>query len=220
MNTPNQVNHIAYCTGDMKEQLEFYTSVIGMKLKALFWMHGVEGAFHAFLELSPACCMSFVYHPAVEEIEPVMGVSHVPNTISVLPGGAHQHIAFNMENEEQLQALVDRVRSHGYMISDIIDHDFCKSVYMLAPENMWIEFTITVRDYDDRDIDAEVVGLCGINAEELAEMQNPDHSKVNEALLDKGKAQTAEMQKRMIEMIEQMKAKGQQKFETEYKHSK
>ena len=218
MSTPNQINHIAFCTGDMKEQLQFYTSVIGMKLKALFWMHGVEGAFHAFLELNPNCSMSFVYHPSIKEKDVVMGVSHVPNTISMSPGGTHQHIAFNMDNEEDLNAIVARVRSHGYMISDPIDHDICKSVYMLAPENVWIEFTITTRAFDERDIDKEVVGLCGISEAELARMCEPDLQQVDEALLTSGDAQTKEMQNRMKEMIKQMQAQGQKKFDTEYKH--
>lgn len=172
--TPNSINHIAYCTGNMKEQLEFYTSVIGMKLEAIFWMHGVEGAFHAFLTLNPHCSLSFVYHPDIEKMQPVMGVSHVANTISMLPGGAQQHLAFHMENVDEVKAMITRVKSFGYMISNIINHDFCESAYMLAPENMWIEFTTTTREFQTKDIDQEVVGLCGISQDELAKMMNPN----------------------------------------------
>lgn len=217
--SPQGINHIAFCTGDMKQQLQFYTSVIGMKLEALFWMHGVEGAFHAFLTLNPNCSMSFVYHPDVEKMQPVMGVSHVPNTISLLPGGAHQHLAFDMKDVDEVKAMIERVRSFGYMISDIIDHDFCQSAYMLAPENVWIEFTTSVRGFEDKDIDEEVVGLCKISAEELAKMRDPNANlDPSEQDLKKGKAQSEVMQQRMLEMIEQMKAKGQQRFDTEYKH--
>ncbi len=217
--SPNNINHIAFCTGNMKEQLQFYTHVIGMELKALFWMHGVEGAFHGFLSLNPNCCLSFVYHPDIEEKETVMGQSHAPNTISMVPGGVHQHMAFHMDSPEEVQAMIERIRSFGYMVSDIIDHDFCKSAYMLAPENVWIEFTCTVRDFNDQDIDPEVVGLCGINPTELARMVNPnEHVEAHTADLEKGKAQSELMQQRMIEMLEQMKSQGQDRFKTEYKH--
>ena len=217
--SPNNINHIAFCTGNMKEQLDFYTKVVGMELKALFWMHGVEGAFHAFLQLSPNCCISFVYHPDVEKMQPVMGVSHVANTISLLPGGAHQHMAFNMNSVDEVKAIVERIRSFGYMVSDIIDHDFCQSAYMLAPENVWIEFTTTVRDFKAVDIDPEVLRLCGISAQELAKMQAPNKEvKADEADLAKGKAQSKLMKQRMVEMFQQMQAKGQKKFDTQYKH--
>lgn len=217
--TPNSINHIAYCTANMKEQLEFYTSVIGMKLEAIFWMHGVEGAFHAFLTLSPTCSLSFVYHPDIEKLQAVMGVSHVPNTISVVPGGVQQHLAFQMKDVSEVKAMIERVRGFGYMISDLINHDFCESAYMLAHENMWIEFTTTTRPFKEVDIDPEVVKLCGISDKELAKMRNPNEDlSASESNLEKGKTQSALMQQRMVEMIKQMQAKGQQKFDTEYKH--
>ena len=49
-----------------------------------------------------------------------------------------------------------------------------------------------------------------INPNEHAE---PDHED-----LEKGNAQSELMQQRMIEMIEQMKSQGKDRFETEYKH--
>jgi catechol 2,3-dioxygenase-like lactoylglutathione lyase family enzyme len=203
----------------MKEQLQFYTHVIGMKLEGLFWMHGVEGAFHAFLTLNPTCNISFVYHPDVEKIEPVMGLSHVPNTISLLPGGAHQHLAFHMKTVDEVKAMIERIRGFGYMVSDIIDHDFCQSAYMLAPEGVWIEFTTTVREFKEVDIDSEVVDLCGISEEELQKMRNPNAEVgPNSSDLEKGKAQSELMQQRMIEMVQQMQKQGKVRFETEYKH--
>jgi len=217
--TPNSINHIAYCTANMKEQLEFYTSVIGMKLEAIFPMHGVAGASHAFLTLNPNCSLSFVYHPDIEKMPAVMGVSHVANTISMLPGGAQQHLAFQMKNVDEVKAMIGRVRSFGYMISDTINHDFCESAYMLAPENMWIEFTTTTRPFKAVDIDPEVVSLCGISQNELAKMVNPNADLTpNEITLAKGKEQSAKMQQRMVEMFKQMQAQGKKKFDTEYKH--
>jgi len=221
MSTATGINHIAYCTADMKEQLSFYTEVIGMKLKALFWMHGIPGAYHAFMEMSPANCMTFVFHPSIKDKEAVMGVSHVPHTVAMVPAGVTQHIAFNMESLEDLQTLIERVRRHGYNISDLIDHDFCQSAYMLAPENVWIEFTVTVRDFQDVDIDDEVVSLCGISPEELARMREPDlNAQPDEARLAHAKAQSDESQKRMEQLINALQQQGQDGYQKEYKHGK
>ena len=50
---PRGVNHLALSTTDMKRQLTFWCDVLGVPLKALYWMHGVEGAYHGFVELAP-----------------------------------------------------------------------------------------------------------------------------------------------------------------------
>ena len=42
MSGPNGVHHLAISTADVKQQLEFFTDVLGTELKALYWMHGVE----------------------------------------------------------------------------------------------------------------------------------------------------------------------------------
>ena len=60
---PVGVNHLALSTRDMKLQLQFWCDVLGLPLKALYWMHGVEGCFHGFVELSPTSYIAFVQHP-------------------------------------------------------------------------------------------------------------------------------------------------------------
>ena len=47
----NGLHHVAIATGNMKEQLQFFSDVLGMRLQGLYWMHGVEGAWHAFMEM-------------------------------------------------------------------------------------------------------------------------------------------------------------------------
>jgi hypothetical protein len=47
----------------MKDQLEFWCDVLGCPLRALYYMHGVDGAFHGFVELAPESYIAFVQHP-------------------------------------------------------------------------------------------------------------------------------------------------------------
>ena len=60
---PRGVNHLALSTTDMKGQLEFWCDVLGLPLKALYWMHGAKGAYHGFVELAPDSYVAFVQMP-------------------------------------------------------------------------------------------------------------------------------------------------------------
>ena len=42
----NGVHHLAISTADIKAQIGYFSDVLGMELVALYWMHGVEGAWH------------------------------------------------------------------------------------------------------------------------------------------------------------------------------
>jgi len=65
MEQANGCHHVALRTGNLKRQIEFFTDVVGTKLVALYWMHGFEGAMHAFLRLNDRCSLAFVHMPAV-----------------------------------------------------------------------------------------------------------------------------------------------------------
>ena len=75
----NDLHHLAISTADIKTQIEFFSDVLGMELVALYWMHGVDGCFHAFLKLHDTASVAFVQTPDNHKIEPQIGVSHAGN---------------------------------------------------------------------------------------------------------------------------------------------
>lgn len=168
---PNGVHHVAFCTRDMKTQLEFFTEVVGLELTGLFWMHGVEGAMHAFLRLNERSCFSFVQTADAAEREPVQGLTYPSWGGDAVAWGTLQHIALNVDSEADLIAMRDRIRAHGHRVSDPIPHGFCSSIYMTAPEHIMLEFSTMVRDFGSEEIDPEVVAKCGITEEQLARMR-------------------------------------------------
>lgn len=170
----NGIHHLALMTADVKTQIEFFSDVLGMKLKALYWMHGVEGYFHAFMELNAHCCVAFVAAPAVKDIPTEFGVSHAGNPIKPCAAGTMQHVAFNVDDDATLLAMRDRIRSRGVRVLGPLDHGFCKSIYFGGPENLVLEVS-TSRSAIDAEawIDPEVVALNGISLEELARYKNP-----------------------------------------------
>ena len=175
MGLPNGVHHLAICTKNMKEQIEFFTQVVGMELVALYWMHGVKNTYHGFVRLGDSSSIAFVQGPESGEIQPQTGVSHASWTAGLVAPGAMQHLALNVETEEDLLTMRDRVRSHGHWVMGPLDHGFCKSIYFAGPEGMMLEFSTSEGESIDAEswIDPEVVKLNGISLEELEQYKNP-----------------------------------------------
>jgi catechol 2,3-dioxygenase-like lactoylglutathione lyase family enzyme len=175
MGLPNGVHHLAICTKDIKGQIEFFTQVCGMELVALYWMHGVERTFHGFLKLSGSSSIAFVQGPEIGEIQGIKGVSHAGSPARPVAAGVMQHVALNVDSEADLLAMRDRVRSHGYWVMGPLDHGFCKSIYLAAPEGIMLEFSTSEGNSINADawLDPEVVRLAGITPLDLRRYRNP-----------------------------------------------
>jgi catechol 2,3-dioxygenase-like lactoylglutathione lyase family enzyme len=174
MALPNGVHHLAICTKDIKKQIEFYSQVVGMELVALYWMHGVDKTFHGFLRMGNSS-IAFVQSPEIGEIQPQVGVSHAAWTAAPVAAGVMQHVALNVDSEADLLAIRDRVRTHGNWVMGPIDHGFCKSIYLAAPEGIMLESSTSEGKPIDAEawIDPEVVRLAGISMADLERFKHP-----------------------------------------------
>lgn len=175
MSVTNGVHHLAICTRDIKKQIEYFTDVVGMELVALYWMHGVTRTFHGFLKMGESSSIAFVQSLDAPEVKPVKGVSHAGTTAGNVAPGAMQHLAINVDSYDDLMAIRDRVRSRGVWIMGPLDHGFCKSIYLAAPEGIMLEFSTSEGQAIDAEawIDPEVQKLAGINDSELARFKRP-----------------------------------------------
>lgn len=177
----NGVHHLAISTADMKGQIEFFTKVLGMRLKALYWMHGVEGAWHGFLELNEASSIAFVAMPGNAEAKSALGSSHAANGGSPSAPGTMQHVAFRVSTQDALIALRNRIRSHGVPVFGPMDHGFCQSIYFAGPEGLNLEIAVSDAPIDAEEwIDPEVVALAGISADELQGYLAPEPGPASE----------------------------------------
>ena len=174
MTKPNGLHHLAISTGDIKRQIEFFSDVLGMELVALYWMHGVQGAWHGFMKLNDHASIAFVQSPQIEAIQPQPGVSHAGNAGAPSAPGTMQHLALNVDSDAELLTLRDRIRSRGVNVIGPIDHGFCLSIYFAGPEGLTLEISTSREAIDPRAwIDPEVVGLAGIGAAELERFKSP-----------------------------------------------
>ena len=175
MTKPNGVHHFAVCTADIKTQIAFFADVLGMELVALYWMHGVKGAWHGFLKLNDQSSIAFVQTPEVAAIPVEIGKTHSGNPGAACAPGTLQHIAFNVDTEAEMLTMRDRIRSRGVDVFGHIDHGFCKSIYFAGPENLTLEVSTSEGRAIDAEawIDPEVVALAGISEQELRRFKSP-----------------------------------------------
>ena len=202
----NGVHHVALMTADVKEQIEFFTDVLGMELKALYWMHGVEGFFHAFLKLNDSSSVAFVQKHGAEPASTEMGKTHAGNPVTACAPGTMQHIAFNVDNDDELYAMRDRIRAKGVPVMGPIDHGFCKSMYFGGPENLVLEVSTSEAGIEaEQWIDPEVVDLVGISEQELAAYKAPNDyvntsgAPIAQPALDSGKPMYSNMDPQFAE---------------------
>jgi len=175
MTEHNGIHHLAVATADIKTQIEFFNDVLGCELVALYWMHGVEGAWHGFMKLSDTCSIAFVQTPDIPRIDRTLGVTHAGSAGGPSAGGTMQHVAFNVDSLDDLLAMRDRIRSRGITVFGPLDHGMCHSIYFAGPEDLSLEVATSEQPIDGRAwIDPEVVGLAGISADELERYRNPD----------------------------------------------
>lgn len=167
--TPIGIHHLALSTKDMKAQIEFFTDVLGAPLVGLFEMHGVEGAWHGFIRLSDSCLLSFVQVPGVEDVEPIVGVTHSGTGAGISAGGTMQHLAFQVADEEALLGVRDRLRSKGMVVFGPIEHGMCRSIYFAGPEGLTLEAAWSAAPIDPRAwIDPVACEAIGMGAADVA----------------------------------------------------
>ena len=171
---PDGIHHIAIMSANMKEQLTFFTQVLGFPLVGLFEMHGVPGGKHAFLKMADDSFFSVVELDGVGDIPAKIGVTHAGTGAGKCAAGTMQHIAFRAPDEAGLLALRNRIRSHGVAAIGPIGHGFCRSIYFAGPEGLTLEVSCAVSEVDPaRWVDSKVLTDCGISDTEAEAMRNP-----------------------------------------------
>lgn len=169
------LHHLGVCTANMKEQIDFFADKLGMQLRALFRTHGQENSWIAFLRMNDESSVALIYHPEIKDIPRVMGETHSGNPGANCAGGAMQHVALKVANEDELLAMRDRLRSKGVPVIGPVDHTMCRSLYFAGPENLSLELACSTEPIDcEAWIDPEVVALAGISATELERHKNPE----------------------------------------------
>jgi glyoxylase I family protein len=140
---PTRLHHTAYVSKDLEKTRAFYEDLIGLPLAAT-WSESDElfGAVrtycHCFFELEDGSALAF-FQFADEGDQTLFGPD--------LPSSPFIHIALNVEATTQ-DAVAARLEAAGYRAPDtyVLDHGYCRSLYVKDPNGMIVELTCDVPD--------------------------------------------------------------------------
>jgi catechol 2,3-dioxygenase-like lactoylglutathione lyase family enzyme len=171
---PNGIHHLAFMAADIKKHIAFFSQVMGCPLVALFDMHGVPGALHAFLRMNEYSYFSIVQMPELDQIPIELGRTHAGTGAGPSAPGTLQHLAFGVATEEDLISMRDRIRGHGINVIGPIDHGMCKSIYFAGPDSMTLEVATSHEPIDPKAwVDPDVLMRAGISDAEAALYKAP-----------------------------------------------
>ena len=135
---PSRLHHTAYVTKDLEATRRFYEDVIGLPLIATWcesdMLFGAERTYcHCFFGIGDGGALAFFQFARPEDQE-LFG----PKIAST----PFNHIALNVDAETQ-KGIEERLKAAGFKEPDsyVLEHGYCRSVYVTDPSGMIVEFT-------------------------------------------------------------------------------
>lgn len=128
--------HFSYPCRDGEETRAFYEDILGLPLVACMTADRVPSTgeekpyAHFFFEMADGSYMAFF--DLGENVMPLPS----PNTPAWV-----QHFAMEMDSVDAVLVMRDRLRAAGVEVTDIVDHDFIKSIYFFDPNGLRLEIT-------------------------------------------------------------------------------
>jgi catechol 2,3-dioxygenase-like lactoylglutathione lyase family enzyme len=137
------INHLALVTNDMDATVRFYHGTLGARLVATI---GTPWFRHYFFEFGPQCTVAF-FEYADSPTEPLEKAAGRPDPRAP----QFDHLSFNLPDEQALLDLRRRLKSADCEVTDIVDHEFIRSVYFSDPNGIALEASWWVVDATGRD---------------------------------------------------------------------
>jgi catechol 2,3-dioxygenase-like lactoylglutathione lyase family enzyme len=140
---PSRLHHTAYVSKDLEATRKFYEEVIGLPLLATWcekdMLFGAERTYaHCFFGLGDGGALAF-FQFAEKGDQDQFGPK--------MPFSPFHHIALNVDAETQ-SGIEQRLKAAGFKEPEsfVLEHGYCRSVYVTDPNGMIVEFT---RDHPD-----------------------------------------------------------------------
>jgi catechol 2,3-dioxygenase-like lactoylglutathione lyase family enzyme len=147
------IHHLALVCKDMQRTVDFYTNVLGMKVSATLALE--NGWKHFFFDIGGGAQLAFFAFPGGREGQP--GEQYPGAPWKTLPSGSMHHVALTMESVADLESAREELRARGVRVTEVQDHEFCKSIYFADPDGLQIELSAWVRALNERDVDPSLL---------------------------------------------------------------
>jgi len=142
---PSRLHHTAYVVKDLEATRAFYEDALGLPLIAT-WCEQEElfGAVrtycHCFFGIGDGGALAFF-----QFADPADQAQFGPE----LEGSPFRHVALNVDKETQAE-LERRIDAAGFVLPQtyVLEHGYCRSVYVVDPDGMIVEFTCDAEHAD------------------------------------------------------------------------
>ena len=144
-NLPARLHHTAYVSSNLEATRRFYEDLIGLPLLATWCekdeLFGAERVYcHCFFGLADGSALAF-FQFAEEGDQKLFGPK--------MPASPFHHIAMLVDAETQAgiekRLVAAGVKEPGYYV---LDHGYCRSLYVTDPDGMICEFTVDHPDVE------------------------------------------------------------------------
>jgi catechol 2,3-dioxygenase-like lactoylglutathione lyase family enzyme len=140
---PSRLHHTAYVSKDLEATRHFYEDILGFPLVATWCeqeeLFGKERTYcHCFFGLADGSALAF-FQFAHDDDQAEFGPE--------LAASPFRHIALNVDKETQ-DELERRIKEHNLEGSYVLEHGYCRSVYVVDPDGMIVEFTLDAAHAD------------------------------------------------------------------------
>jgi glyoxylase I family protein len=138
---PNRMHHHAHVVRDQGETRRFYEDLIGLPLVATWCeadeLFGAERVYcHTFYALADGSALAFFQFADEADFDELNSTK--PGTLG--------HIALEVDPATQ-DELARRLDGAGVR-HRLIDHGYCRSLYVLDPDGLSVEFTVDAPELD------------------------------------------------------------------------
>ena len=139
---PNNIHHQAFLCRDAEQTRWFYEDVMGFKLVAALDFESSPGSgepleyMHLFFEMGNGDHVAFFDIP-----------DDADEKKFEYTNGFDQHIAFEVDSLEELEAWKEHLNKTIGWASDPINHEFVHSIYFFDPNGLALEITCRDKNY-------------------------------------------------------------------------
>jgi glyoxylase I family protein len=141
---PTRMHHHAFVVADQERTRHFYEDIIGLPLRAT-WVESAQNPdsgetlvfSHTFFGLGDGSALAF-FNFKDEQVQKRFYAGPQPNLC--------YHIALNVDAETQ-EAIAARCAA-GNFKATIMEHGYCRSLYVTDPDGLLVEFTVDPPDVE------------------------------------------------------------------------
>lgn len=163
-------SHLGLSTLDLDKTRDFYENILGFKPVRCDIIKVKEGGQirHIFFDTGHDQLIAFMEAHGVPGV-PVEYDAGINRGLGV--PSAFYHFAFEAGTEAGLEAKRKELLAKGVEVTDVVDHDWAKSIYFKDPNGMQMEYCCLTRDFVANDAvmqDRFEVSVRGLGLEDTS----------------------------------------------------